>query len=82
MSEPIPNRYYRHYKGGLYCVLMLAKDSNTTESVVVYRSLKDKQIWVRSAREWASQVEIWRVMDEFPVVTDRFSLLDPRDEPQ
>lgn len=41
-------RYYRHFKGGKYKLLALAKDSETLESVVVYQALYgDHLIWVR-----------------------------------
>ncbi len=38
---------YRHYKGGEYEVVGIAHDSETLEDIVVYRSLKDKELWVR-----------------------------------
>ena len=44
---------YRHYKGGEYEVLSLAKSSeNYNETVVVYKSLTDGKIWVRPAYMW------------------------------
>ena len=39
---------YRHYKGGIYKCLAIAKDSETLKSVVVYQALYGKKlIWVR-----------------------------------
>lgn len=39
---------YRHYKGNEYAVLYIAKHSETTEAMVVYRQLYgDAQVWVR-----------------------------------
>ncbi len=40
--------YYRHYKGGIYKCLAIAKDSETLKRVVVYQAMYgDKLIWVR-----------------------------------
>jgi hypothetical protein len=39
---------YRHYKGGLYEVLGVARHSETEERLVVYRALSgDGGLWVR-----------------------------------
>ena len=46
-AEPRPGRY-RHYKGGEYRVLQLARHSETLEPVVVYQALYgDGGLWVR-----------------------------------
>ncbi len=45
--SPSPGRY-RHYKGGEYEVLGVARHSETEESLVVYRALYgDGGLWVR-----------------------------------
>ncbi|MBQ8308490.1 MAG: DUF1653 domain-containing protein [Clostridia bacterium] len=44
---------YRHFKGGEYEVLALAKHSETGEQMVVYRALYGEgQIWVRPLSMW------------------------------
>lgn len=49
---------YRHFKGNPYQVLYLAKDSETTQPVVVYRALYgEREIWVRPAAMWFEHVE-------------------------
>lgn len=47
-----PGRY-RHFKGGEYQVLELARHSETGEQMVVYRALYgDGGLWVRPAAMW------------------------------
>lgn len=56
--EEIKKGKYRHFKGGEYEVLYLAKDSETLETLVVYRALYgDGGVWVRPARMWNETVE-------------------------
>ena len=49
---------YRHFKGGEYEVLFVAKHSETQEEMVVYRALYGEgDVWVRPARMWNEEVE-------------------------
>ena len=51
MSAPsvVPGRY-RHFKGGMYEAIGLARHSETLEDMVVYRALYgDGGLWVRPA---------------------------------
>lgn len=49
---------YRHFKGGEYEVLCMARHSETLEDMVVYRALYGEGgIWVRPARMWNETVE-------------------------
>ncbi len=49
---------YRHFKGGLYEVLGVARHSETEETMVVYRALYgDGGLWVRPAAMWNEIVE-------------------------
>ena len=57
MDEIRPGRY-RHFKGGEYQVLGVAKHSETLEPMVVYRALYgEKGLWVRPAAMWNETVE-------------------------
>lgn len=38
---------YRHFKGGLYCVIGMARHSESLEPVVVYQSMETCDLWVR-----------------------------------
>lgn len=47
MIEPVPGRY-RHYKGGEYEVVGVARHSESDDRLVVYRPLyNDSGLWVR-----------------------------------
>lgn len=49
---------YRHFKGGEYEVIGVAKHSETLEETVVYRALYgDGGLWVRPARMWDDTIE-------------------------
>lgn len=57
MEKILPGRY-RHFKGGEYEVLCLARHSETLEEMVVYRALYGaKEVWVRPASMWNERVE-------------------------
>lgn len=46
-DQPVPGKY-RHYKGGEYEVVGVARHSETGEQLVVYRCLYDNNsLWVR-----------------------------------
>ena len=49
---------YRHFKGGEYEVLYIAKHSETQEDMVVYRALYgEREVWVRPAAMWDEEIE-------------------------
>lgn len=57
MAEIRPGRY-RHFKGGEYQVLGMARHSETGEDMVVYRALYGEGgVWVRPAAMWNETVE-------------------------
>ena len=58
MEEKIVPGRYRHFKGNEYEVIGLARHSETTEEMVVYRALYgDGGLWVRPAGMWNETVE-------------------------
>ena len=57
MTDPAPGRY-RHFKGGEYEVVGVARHSETDERLVVYRPLLgDAGLWVRPVAMFLETVE-------------------------
>ena len=53
-----PKGRYRHFKGNEYELLDFAKDSETGETMVVYRALYgDGELWVRPLSMWIEPIE-------------------------
>jgi hypothetical protein len=48
---------YKHYKGGEYEVVGLAKHSETLEEMVIYRN-SEGQFWVRPLKMFLEDVEV------------------------
>lgn len=58
-AEQIPRGRYRHYKGGEYEVIDVARHSETEELLVVYRPLYgERALWVRPLTMFLESVEI------------------------
>ena len=50
--------YYRHFKGKVYRLVSVAKDSDTLDKIVVYQAMYgDRQMWVRPADMFFGKVE-------------------------
>lgn len=64
MNDPsplpsLPLGRYRHYKGGEYEVLGIARHSETLEPLVLYRPLYNETgLWVRPFAMFVEQIEI------------------------
>ncbi len=57
MTEPVKPGRYRHFKGGEYEVIGVARHSETDETLVVYRPLyEDSGLWVRPLSMFAERV--------------------------
>ena len=57
MEEIRPGKY-RHFKGGLYRVVGMARHSETLQPMVVYEALYgDGGLWVHPAEMWQEWVE-------------------------
>lgn len=72
LSQPalpiaLPTGRYRHYKGGQYEVVCIAKHSESHEDMVVYRAVEDypdapAKIWVRPLAMFTEKVEVGGVI--------------------
>ena len=52
------DKYYRHFKGGVYRLVGIAKDSETLEEMVVYQAMYgERQLWVRPKEIFFGKVE-------------------------
>lgn len=47
---------YKHFKGNEYLVICIAKDSENTEDVVVYKEIKSDKVWVRPVENFLETV--------------------------
>ena len=48
---------YRHFKGHIIEVLNIGRDVDTLEEMVVYKHLKTNEVWIRSRKEFESEVD-------------------------
>lgn len=58
VKYPVIRGMYKHYKGGKYVVLTMATDTETSEPVVVYKSLLFGSIYTRPLSVWNEDVTI------------------------
>ena len=59
MHDALRPGRYRHYKGGLYEVLGVARHSETEDALVVYRPLYgDRGLWVRPLAMFLETVDV------------------------
>ncbi len=59
MAYRIPKKgeLYRHFKGNLYEVIVIARDSETLEEMVVYKEADGEAVYVRPLRMFVSKVD-------------------------
>jgi hypothetical protein len=66
--------YYRHFKGKVYRLFSVAKDSETLDKIVVYQAMYDDgDIWVRPYDDFFGKV------DRDGMVRDRFIKIDEKE---
>ena len=68
---------YRHYKGGEYTVLGVARHSETDELLVVYRpEYGERDLWVRPQSMFAEFVETQRGLEPRVVLIEPVETAD------
>lgn len=69
MREIYPNHIYKHFKGNRYKVLLIAKNTETEEDMVVYQALYgDYGYFVRPYAMFVSEVD----HEKYPDVGQRY----------
>lgn len=58
INYPLPNEKWRHYKGGIYKSITMAKHSETGEDMVIYQSVPFGTIYARPFSMWHENVKI------------------------
>ncbi len=66
--------FYRHFKGNIYELLDIAKNSETLEDMVIYRAAYGKgELWVRPASMWDEKVLIdGKLLSRFTYIGEEF----------
>lgn len=66
------NKFYRHFKGGVYKFVGIARDSETLEEMVVYQAIYGEgQMWVRPKDMFFGEVvRDGRRMPRFQALSD------------
>ncbi len=69
-------KYYKHFKGGIYRFIGVAKDSETLEEMAVYQAMYgDKGMWVRPKEMFFGEVERdGKVLKRFTELSDAEAL--------
>lgn len=62
-KKPVPGMFYRHFKGNIYQIRELAKESETEEDMVIYQGMYPPfQVWVRPLSMFLDRVD----KDKYP----------------
>ena len=59
---------YKHFKGHIYEVVCIAKDSESLNDKVIYENIDTKERWVRDKEEFLSEVD----HDKYPDVSQKY----------
>ena len=70
---PELNRVYKHYKGGTYEVLTLAKHTETGEDLVIYFSREFGSVYARPLSQWFERITTSKDTESFSQM-NRFEL--------
>ena len=65
---------YKHFKGHVYEVIGIAKDSDTLKEKIVYKNVETGELWLRDEDEFLSKVD----KNKYPDIEQiyRFELIE------
>lgn len=63
-----PNSIYKHFKGNIVKVILIAKDTETLEDLVVYKHIDKDEYWVRPLSMFLSKVD----KDKYPNIDQEY----------
>ena len=66
------NKLYKHFKGGLYKVISLARHTETDEVLVIYKGLTNSIVYVRPYDIFNSKVD----KEKYPEVEQEYRFED------
>ena len=71
--DVVINGIYKHFKGNIYQVLLICKDSETLDDLVIYKDMNSDKIWARKKDMFLSKVD----KNKYPSVDQeyRFELI-------
>lgn len=61
-------KVYKHFKGNIYKVLNIGKDSETLEKVVIYQNIENGDVWVRPYEMFNSLVD----REKYPEIEQKY----------
>ena len=82
MDKVLIGKVYRHFKGNYYFVENIGLDSETKETVVIYKALYERpdcRIWVRKEKMFLEEIDKDR-KDNVTGQTHRFELVTEIDK--
>lgn len=64
---------YKHYKGNIYEVIGIGTHSESLEKLVIYKSIKNEDIWARPIHMWNEDVTLadGSVVRRFEYIDDK-----------
>lgn len=57
MQEIKVGKTYKHYKGNIYKIIALGKNSENMEDMIVYQSISDNKVWIRPKSMWNDTID-------------------------
>jgi len=57
MQKITVGKTYKHYKGNIYKITAIGKNSETLEDMIVYQSVSDSKIWIRPKSMWNETID-------------------------